>query len=252
MFSRIKLPRTALNWLAKAHVSKPEAVEPIYAIAVMCYRMKRYKPSLDFSLLSLEKEIQNPVLKNNLRYLVALNYKLIGNTYRSNEFYSELISELDLKERKDLIKYTWGLIMLPLIGNRKVKVKAIENLKLITDFYAVENPTDPISHAYDYKQEKWFKKDVGPDFIKQLKFFSSFTEKEFNEQVFPKFVLRKYKKNEVIYTREKDVSVIIFGDVLLKSHTRKLTPSRCLARFGEGDIIGFNHDGGSTLNPDNW
>lgn len=48
------------------------------------------------------------------------------------------------------------------------------------------------------------------------------------------------------------MSVVLFGDVVMKSHQQFLSPAKILARFQEGDIIGFNNDSGQTLKIDNW
>ena len=50
----------------------------------------------------------------------------------------------------------------------------------------------------------------------------------------------------------KEVSVILIGDVVMKSHEFTISPSKILAHFVEGDIIGFNNDNGHSLKADNW
>ena len=50
----------------------------------------------------------------------------------------------------------------------------------------------------------------------------------------------------------KEVSVILIGDVVMKSHEFSLSPSKILARFVEGDIIGYDNDNGHSIKTDNW
>lgn len=38
----------------------------------------------------------------------------------------------------------------------------------------------------------------------------------------------------------------------MKSHKNQVYPSKFMARYREGDIIGFNKDYGETLKIENW
>ena len=110
------------------------------------------------------------------------------------------MSSLEVKERKSLIKYTFGLIILPLITDRKLTITMIERLSTLINFYGIEQPIDNISHAYDYKHNIWYKREFAIEYIKMTKFFLMFTPTEFSSLVFPKIILKKYEKNDVIFT----------------------------------------------------
>ena len=69
--------------------------------------------------------------------------------------YSKLITIINKFELKELVKYTWGILLTPLINDRRVIVKHIESLKSMTDFYSVKNPEDITTRFYDYSQQ-WF------------------------------------------------------------------------------------------------
>jgi tetratricopeptide (TPR) repeat protein len=270
IYSSINLQRTALNWLAKAHLSNPNALEPIYACAIMCYRNRRYQIALDFALdwyrrlKSLKFTPQeNTYIKDenfelNLRYIIAICYKMIGNTKLSNEYYSKLSAEIFAFESKDLVKYTWGLILLPLIEERTKKLEMMEDLKSIISYQCANWEKDELRHSYDYIQEKCFKLDDCIETIKkslstvQGHFFSAFSEEEFCDEIMPYLIIKKLQKNDVIFTSRKSVSVVLQGDVIMKSHQTHLRPSKLLARYTKGDLIGWENDGGQSLENDSW
>lgn len=114
----------------------------------------------------MEDDIKDEEIINSARYLVAINYKTVGNIKYANDFYSTLAAEIDRKERKELTKYTWGLLLLPLIENRKTKIQNIENLFKLTKFYSVENPKDLFSSCYDFRLKRWFKEAKGYEIIR--------------------------------------------------------------------------------------
>ena len=85
-------------------------------------------------------------MQQNLRYLIAINYKILGNCEQSNEFYSTLGAEIDREERKELIKYTWGLVLAPLIEDRKLKIRNIEGLETLLHFYDIPEKDTVLHH----------------------------------------------------------------------------------------------------------
>jgi hypothetical protein len=58
------------------------------------------------------------------------------------------------------------------------------------------------------------------------------------------------RNNKVIFTDK--VSVICIGDVIMKSHKHQVYPSKLLANYKEGDILGFDQDLGESLRSENW
>ena len=139
LYNKIKKPKTALAWFSRANLVSPSSLESLYAIAIILYRSQMFKLSLDFTLKCLESPFLTDIsLSQSLKYLAAVNYKAIGNLKETNNFYCHLQYELDKIERKDLIKYTWGLLMVPLIKDRKKKMKHIDGLKTFIEFYDIK------------------------------------------------------------------------------------------------------------------
>lgn len=83
--------------------------------------------------------------------LLAAN-KLNLNS-KSETVYSNLIATISKFELKELVKYTWGMLLTPLINDRRVIIKHIESLKSMIDFYYVKNPEDFTPKIYDYSQK---------------------------------------------------------------------------------------------------
>jgi tetratricopeptide (TPR) repeat protein len=171
VYNKVNKRKLALNWFAKAHLADPDRIEPFYAISVVCYRSDLNKISCNFALLWLADDTIDEEMKTNARYLAAISNKQGGNIKVANDFYSALAAEIDKKERKELTKYTWGLLLLPLIENRKTKVTNIENLYKLTMFYSVENPEDKFTNVYDFKNKMWLKESNGYDIIYENKLF---------------------------------------------------------------------------------
>jgi len=176
----------------------------------------------------------------------------MNNLFKANDFYSKIVSEIDIRERRDLIRYTWGLILIPLVEERETKLHLVESLEQVPNFYKIEQEPDVLQYYYDYKHIKWFDYEEGTNIIKRVPFFRGFTDAEFDSKISPFFILKKLDKNHVIFTRKREVSVVIQGDIILKSHAVKLIPSKSLARYTKGDIIGFTENEEAANQDDNW
>ena len=62
----------ALHWMAKAHITKPDIVDPIYGMAVITLKLGKYKESLDFTTQASSMNIPDEVMKISLLYIAAL------------------------------------------------------------------------------------------------------------------------------------------------------------------------------------
>lgn len=54
-------------------------------------------------------------LRQHLLYIIAVNYKSLGNVSEAEKHYKILLPEILKSERKQLIMHTWGLIILILV-----------------------------------------------------------------------------------------------------------------------------------------
>jgi hypothetical protein len=64
--------------------------------------------------------------------------------------------------------------------------------------------------------------------------------------------VRRYNTDEVIYV-EDQVAVILDGIVHMKSHSEHILPPKLLAKFTQGDILGYAHaDKGVSSKVETW
>ena len=54
-------------------------------------------------------------IRKHLLYIIAVNYKSLGNASEAEKYYKILMPEILKSERKQLIMHTWGLIILVLV-----------------------------------------------------------------------------------------------------------------------------------------
>lgn len=64
--------------------------------------------------------------------------------------------------------------------------------------------------------------------------------------------IKQFQPNEIVFVDE-EVGVILEGTVHLKSHSEKIIPPKLIAKFQEGDIIGFDKgDRGLSTKIESW
>lgn len=83
---------------------------------------------------------------------VSVDYKFSNSKYW---FLNEIILVTKYSEGKYLIKYTMGLLWVPLLDNREKVINLIENLGELVNYYGIEEPEDLISRTYSYGTHTW-------------------------------------------------------------------------------------------------
>ena len=167
--------------------------------------------------------------------------------------YSQLFQIIRKYEHKVINRYTWGLLWVPMINDRRKITTMLENLQSIIDYICVQEPKDQISTTYSFETDKWISPEAAKLYIHSLKFFNRYPYDIFIEHIFPYIKLQKYKtKDLVVYTNNGEVHVILIGDVIMKSHESQVYPSRMMARYSEGDVIGSQFDTKESLKIENW
>ena len=150
-------------------------------------------------------------------------------------------------KRRDLTKYIWGLILLPIVPEKKDVINHIENVKDIFEFYAFEQPVDFISKLYYYRIKAWpeLKFEKAVEYFQSRDFFQGFDEKELRN-LMPLIQLEKFPKNDVIFVDGEYVHIILEGQVLLYD----VIEVKVL--YKPGDILGSPLDGQEILDPESW
>ena len=75
VFTKIKKPKTALNWFAKAYISNNKTFESAYALSILLYKLERYQLSLDFAYEALNSGVTIEEVVLDLKYIIAINWK---------------------------------------------------------------------------------------------------------------------------------------------------------------------------------
>ncbi|CAI2379008.1 unnamed protein product [Moneuplotes crassus] len=228
--------------MAKEFLKGHESWEILYGISLCNLMLGRYKESLDMIYQVSAMKKHSDRFKAKFLYLAALNNRKLGYYSDANVVYNQLIKITKYEDGRYLIKYTMGLILVPLVEDRNKITGLIESLSELIDFYCIDEPQDYISVSYSYEAEKWLFKENAISYLKTLKFFERFTTEELGKDVLPFLKLKKYKKDEIIFPDGKHVYIIISGDVILRSHEEKISPCKILARFRQGDVIGSECD----------
>ncbi len=83
-------------------------------------------------------------------------------------------------KRRELTKYIWGMILLPIMNDKQEVINHIENVKEIFEYYGFQQQVDLISKTYDFRMNEWNQQnqDESFDFLKSQFFFSSFEDQD--------------------------------------------------------------------------
>lgn len=171
-------------------------------------------------------------------YLNALSSKKLGLTKKANLAYSSLNKLIHKAESKDLIKYTWGMLMTPLIHDRRVIYRNVNNLLSLMNYYHVKPSPDILSKFYVFTKHIFHNKEVVVNYLSSLPFFKKFNDQEISKLILPLMKLQKIEKDQVAFINEGCMYYLITGDIIMKSHKHRIFPSKLLANYKEGDIIG--------------
>lgn len=160
--------------MSKAHVSNPEHVSPLYGLAIMNLKLGFYQDSLDFTIQATSMEIHDSIMKINLLYLAALINKKLKKYEDATYAYSQLIKIIIRYENRILTKYTWGMLLIPLIKDRRKIISMLENLWSMMNYLTVREPKDVISTTYSYATDKWISAEAAEQYIHTRKFFKRY------------------------------------------------------------------------------
>lgn len=179
--------------MAKAHITQPENVAPLYGIAVITLKLGRYKESLDFTIQATCMEVKDTIMEINLLYLAALINKRLKKYEDATYAYSELNKIITRYENKILRNYTWGMLLIPILKDRRKIVTMIENLQSVINYIAITDPIDMISSMYNYETGKWVSQEAAKQKLHKCEFFSRYSYEMFCSKIFPLLKLSKYK-----------------------------------------------------------
>lgn len=92
LYDRLNMLKTALFYFAKAYLKNLNSPIPVFGIALVLNKLERTKDSLEFALQWDSMPIENPKIKSNLTFLIAINYKQLQNPKEASLKYLRFLS----------------------------------------------------------------------------------------------------------------------------------------------------------------
>ncbi|CDW75604.1 tpr repeat protein [Stylonychia lemnae] len=233
---------------------KPDWSDAYYGACLSSFKLTQYDKALGFIDQAIDKlSDMKQQQKNAYVYMKAVCLKKLRRYQDCLDTYKELHDIIMRTENQEIVKYVFGIILLPFQNDRRLTTDYVENFENLMDFYQPRNTiTDPIClYFVDGDGWKTDKVDLVVTKIKDRSFF-----KRFNRLQIKSFLkhmsVKKYKTDEIIFI-EDAVAVILEGVVHLKSHSENILPPKLLAKFEQGDILGYEKsDNGLSRKVETW
>lgn len=246
----------------------------LYYIAILNYRIQNFKhaitiidevilklrtimnlplPEQRFGTIDREKYdipvipgIKSHPLHSSCYYLYALCYKQLKDYKNSNKYYKKFLEIAIKNKRRELTKYIWGLVLLPILDEKKEIINFVDNVKDIVEFYGYKDDPHSINTFYDFRLKDWKADhiDEAVDFFHKWFFFSRFSKHDL-VAIINAIKLEQYNQNDVLFT-DNSLYVILNGEVLLYDVIN------LRATYKQGDIIGSKYDSWETLKTESW
>ena len=273
---------SALKWFKRASKIKPTMHFTFIGAAVNFFKLAKFEQAESFvraaiaqveklkieqcgSLDVIEKEDEGPFHRdksksfqaniNDYEYILALclrklrKFKEAGKLYLSNSLFYRY------PERYDMVFSIFGLLMLPLQRDRRIIADELETIQeRLMQYKNIHAPIKrPLLGTYYQHGKKWNLNlaENAAEELRRRSFFKRFSNADI-VQFLPKMKVKQYKPESVIFP-DFDVCIVLEGLVESKFHVFGDRVPKPLAKYGEGDILGFNHgDNGNTAHVETW
>jgi tetratricopeptide (TPR) repeat protein len=233
----------ALKCFEQEYILTPFEIKALYALVIVSLKLGNLDKAIQYIEAAKNLESKDNKLEANLIYFEALCYKLDGNFSKSNECYHKLAKILYIKEKALVVKYTIGLLLIPMLDDRMKVINFVENLRDIMDLYTVPQDPDQISKYYDYENNIW---DLSFEswIVKKLSKYNFFNRFSIEQLEFMLRIikLKKFQTDDVLFTENKKVYILLHGDVVLKGFKFDTFPNKLLHLYKKGWIIGSQFD----------
>lgn len=169
-FEKMRKFENCLNWFHICLMINPHSVDALYGLALTCLKLEKFEKALEYIQLAIddhplnpEKEegidlnedlspispnkkkqaIQKQKLKNydhlpcikSCIYLRSLAYKCLGRFQEAEKEYKSLRVTFKSQETRKLARCTFGLVLLPLLSNKKKIIDTITVIEELVKFY---------------------------------------------------------------------------------------------------------------------
>lgn len=177
MYNELCCLKAAAYYFGKAYLKHLKAPLPLFGLAVVLNRLKEFEDSLEFLKECSALPINDEFMKISIVFLQAMNYRKLAKYQEATERYLNFMNLTEQYRKSSTGKLklsTWGLLMVPLIEDRRKITKFIENLKSMMDFYTIREPAENFDLVYNFRRHKWYSCEEGLKFIHKYKFFRFF------------------------------------------------------------------------------
>ncbi|CAI2387501.1 unnamed protein product [Moneuplotes crassus] len=281
--------QTALRYFQTAHKICPNELYPIYALTITKIRLGDLNISMKYirkankilnhhknkcvetSKIAFQESTTtlNDEQQANLIYFEALCRKINGDLQQANELYNKLSQKLSMKEKALVVKYTIGLLLIPTLEERSDVTHFVENLKDILELYTVKDEQPDVTNFMSLipkinkpPSEIVDKKKTNKENSIEMKYMTINFETSECRHLLPEILkdqpssilnLMKLKifNNDVIFTENNLVYIIIYGDVIIKEFEHSTFPNKIMALLKRGDVIGSKYEA-QSIKFDSW
>jgi tetratricopeptide (TPR) repeat protein len=125
VYSQLDKHANASKWFDLARKVNPLSIDAYYGTALSCFKMKQFQQAYN-TLDGMPSEAESETLRpEDLTYFKALCLKKLYKFKEAEREYKTLGKQFSLTEGNKLIKYIFGVIILPLQRERKVSFISI-------------------------------------------------------------------------------------------------------------------------------
>ncbi|CDW89030.1 tpr domain containing protein [Stylonychia lemnae] len=231
VYSHLNQNNNARKWFNLAIKIAPNEADSYFGSAISSFKLRDYKSALQ-----------------------TLQSKPEFSTPESEREYKSLERQLKLQEGKQLIKYVFSIMILPLQTDKKLIEDYLDNYLEIQNQYNTDICIDiPLSASLDNLNQRgrWSNMSLALETMKNLKFLQNIPLDEL-ENLIPKTTLKQVRLGDLIFVEEKIV-LVLNGRLILRVHEGPGLNHKIVGQFSQGSILGFKQgDKGISCDSNSW
>eukprot|EP00347_Sterkiella_histriomuscorum_P021543 403333609 len=259
-YHKIHKYMNCIRWLEHSLVIKPRWTDAYYGLSLTYFKLGQYEKAAEEVQRAVECFRKNESLSDidNMIYLKAMCYKNTKNFIKSQRDYNSLQLKFNQNNGKDLIKYIFGILLLPLQEDRKIQADYIENYYELANFYTKQDNCPEIKQSILQFQNQLTKqldmKQFGRNILEHImnkSFFKRFQTNEMEEYL-SKASVERFQKDDLVFLNNR-VGVVLNGSIMVRSHAQDLMKPMTMCKAIEGYILGYDEiDEKLTTHSQTW
>ena len=193
-------------------------------------------------------------LINDCNFKLALCLRRQEKWDEAGALYGETLRFVRCAERAALVNSLFGVILLPMVQDRRMIADELETLRdCLMEYKGARKAVPRPLHGtfFDVQAQRWrHPKDAALE-LHTRSFFCRFPPEDL-QRFLPKMVVRHHPAGSAIFA-DAQVCVVLGGMVESKQHLAGRRVPLPVNKFRRGDILGFDQgDGGQTSNVNTW